>query len=208
MGKRTVPSLLVHTHGPAPAGLRLSLSHPLRPAALHRNDQFNLSLDPVTARAYHDATLPQEPAKVPSRGGPAITCLGLLRLPLTGGPAASPASQTAHFCSMCGPQFCSMVRGAAHDLHRCTACGQPHVPHCPAGCVDCALPRPTPCPQNISHELRQYAQDQQTAGEAAAGEAAATAVDGAAADAAAVDAASGMRQMSEAFKASGAELYH
>ncbi|CAG9464495.1 unnamed protein product [Pedinophyceae sp. YPF-701] len=41
-------------------------------------DQFNLSLDPVTARSYHDATLPQEPAK------------------------------TAHFCSMCGPKFCSM----------------------------------------------------------------------------------------------------
>jgi len=42
------------------------------------NDQFNLALDPVTARAYHDETLPQEPAKV------------------------------AHFCSMCGPKFCSM----------------------------------------------------------------------------------------------------
>ncbi|MCH9681554.1 MAG: phosphomethylpyrimidine synthase ThiC [Deltaproteobacteria bacterium] len=42
------------------------------------NDQFNLSLDPVTARAYHDQTLPAEPAK------------------------------TAHFCSMCGPHFCSM----------------------------------------------------------------------------------------------------
>ncbi|KAL4438520.1 hypothetical protein ABPG77_000168 [Micractinium sp. CCAP 211/92] len=41
-------------------------------------DQFNLSLDPVTARSFHDATLPQEPAK------------------------------TAHFCSMCGPKFCSM----------------------------------------------------------------------------------------------------
>lgn len=41
-------------------------------------DQFNLSLDPDTARAYHDATLPQESAK------------------------------TAHFCSMCGPKFCSM----------------------------------------------------------------------------------------------------
>jgi phosphomethylpyrimidine synthase len=41
-------------------------------------DQFNLSLDPDTARAYHDATLPQEGAKV------------------------------AHFCSMCGPKFCSM----------------------------------------------------------------------------------------------------
>jgi phosphomethylpyrimidine synthase len=42
------------------------------------NDQFALSLDPETARAYHDATLPQEGAKV------------------------------AHFCSMCGPRFCSM----------------------------------------------------------------------------------------------------
>jgi phosphomethylpyrimidine synthase len=42
------------------------------------NDQFNLSLDPDTARAFHDETLPAEPAK------------------------------TAHFCSMCGPKFCSM----------------------------------------------------------------------------------------------------
>jgi len=41
-------------------------------------DQFNLALDPDTARSYHDATLPQESAK------------------------------TAHFCSMCGPKFCSM----------------------------------------------------------------------------------------------------
>ncbi len=41
-------------------------------------DQFNLSLDPDTARSYHDETLPQEAAKV------------------------------AHFCSMCGPHFCSM----------------------------------------------------------------------------------------------------
>ena len=41
-------------------------------------DQFNLSLDPVTAREFHDETLPQEGAK------------------------------NAHFCSMCGPHFCSM----------------------------------------------------------------------------------------------------
>ncbi|HEX3393350.1 MAG TPA: phosphomethylpyrimidine synthase ThiC [Acidimicrobiales bacterium] len=41
-------------------------------------DQFELSLDPDTARKYHDETLPAEPAK------------------------------TAHFCSMCGPKFCSM----------------------------------------------------------------------------------------------------
>ncbi len=42
------------------------------------NDQFNLSLDPETAREYHDETLPNEKAK------------------------------ESHFCSMCGPQFCSM----------------------------------------------------------------------------------------------------
>jgi phosphomethylpyrimidine synthase len=41
-------------------------------------DQFNLSLDPVTARAFHDETLPADGAKL------------------------------AHFCSMCGPKFCSM----------------------------------------------------------------------------------------------------
>jgi phosphomethylpyrimidine synthase len=42
------------------------------------NDQFALSLDPDTARSFHDETLPAAPAK------------------------------TAHFCSMCGPKFCSM----------------------------------------------------------------------------------------------------
>ncbi|MEO0454675.1 MAG: phosphomethylpyrimidine synthase ThiC [Verrucomicrobiota bacterium] len=41
-------------------------------------DQFNLGLDPMKAKEYHDETLPQDAAK------------------------------TAHFCSMCGPQFCSM----------------------------------------------------------------------------------------------------
>jgi phosphomethylpyrimidine synthase len=57
------------------------------------DDQFNLSLDPVTARAYHDETLPADGAKV------------------------------AHFCSMCGPKFCSMeltqqVRGMAADVQK------------------------------------------------------------------------------------------
>lgn len=42
------------------------------------DDQFNLSLDPTTARSFHDATLPSQAAKL------------------------------AHFCSMCGPHFCSM----------------------------------------------------------------------------------------------------
>ncbi|MCA1057351.1 phosphomethylpyrimidine synthase ThiC [Rossellomorea aquimaris] len=48
------------------------------------NDQFNLSLDPERAREYHDETLPAEGAK------------------------------TAHFCSMCGPKFCSMK--ISHDI--------------------------------------------------------------------------------------------
>jgi len=56
-------------------------------------DQFNLSLDPVTARAFHDETLPAHGAKV------------------------------AHFCSMCGPKFCSMkitqdVRAYAAEMER------------------------------------------------------------------------------------------
>jgi phosphomethylpyrimidine synthase len=55
------------------------------------NDQFNLSLDPDTAREFHDETLPSDNAKV------------------------------AHFCSMCGPKFCSMsitqdVRDYAREL--------------------------------------------------------------------------------------------
>lgn len=48
------------------------------------NDQFNLSLDPERAREYHDETLPAEAAK------------------------------SAHFCSMCGPKFCSMK--ISHDI--------------------------------------------------------------------------------------------
>jgi phosphomethylpyrimidine synthase len=56
-------------------------------------DQFNLALDPVTALAYHDETLPAEGAKL------------------------------AHFCSMCGPKFCSMkitqdVRDYAAEMDR------------------------------------------------------------------------------------------
>ncbi|GAB85664.1 phosphomethylpyrimidine synthase ThiC [Gordonia rubripertincta] len=59
-------------------------------------DQFNLALDPDTAREYHDQTLPAEPAK------------------------------TAHFCSMCGPKFCSMrisadVRAYAEENNLVTA---------------------------------------------------------------------------------------
>jgi phosphomethylpyrimidine synthase len=77
-------------------------------------DQFNLSLDPETARAFHDETLPAEGAKL------------------------------AHFCSMCGPHFCSM---------------------------------------KISHDIRQFANDQEeTVNE-------------------------GLQQMSEEFKKKGSEIY-
>ncbi|MBY5444486.1 phosphomethylpyrimidine synthase ThiC [Rhizobium leguminosarum] len=72
----------------------LAKGHPaaqLRDAALSRarfefrwEDQFNLSLDPETARSFHDETLPKEAHKV------------------------------AHFCSMCGPKFCSMR--ISHDI--------------------------------------------------------------------------------------------
>ncbi|EDK27670.1 thiamine biosynthesis protein ThiC [Vibrionales bacterium SWAT-3] len=59
-------------------------------------DQFNLALDPDTARSFHDETLPQESGKV------------------------------AHFCSMCGPKFCSMkisqeVREYAKDTEQVAA---------------------------------------------------------------------------------------
>ena len=52
-------------------------------------DQFNLAVDPDTARSYHDETLPAAPAK------------------------------TAHFCSMCGPKFCSMR--ISHDVREYAA---------------------------------------------------------------------------------------
>ncbi|CAH0524236.1 phosphomethylpyrimidine synthase ThiC [Vibrio hippocampi] len=88
-------------------------------------DQFNLSLDPETAREFHDETLPQESGKV------------------------------AHFCSMCGPKFCSM---------------------------------------KISQEVREYAKGQQTYGDMEI-----KLID---------DPLEGMKQKSQQFLASGAELYH
>ena len=57
-------------------------------------DQFNLGIDPETAREYHDESLPKE------------------------------AHKTAHFCSMCGPKFCSMK--ISHDI-RDAAAGQNDV---------------------------------------------------------------------------------
>ena len=61
----------------APGGVDGSLAPPAGKIDFRWEDQFNLSLDPKTARDYHDETL---------RAG----------------------AKTAHFCSMCGPHFCSM----------------------------------------------------------------------------------------------------
>ncbi|MEZ9675647.1 phosphomethylpyrimidine synthase ThiC [Vibrio breoganii] len=91
-------------------------------------DQFNLSLDPDTARAFHDETLPQESGKV------------------------------AHFCSMCGPKFCSM---------------------------------------KISQEVREYAKDAKKVAEDQMLEI--KMLD---------DPLEGMRQKSQEFLETGAELYH
>jgi phosphomethylpyrimidine synthase len=66
-------------------------------------DQFNLGLDPETAREYHDETLPKE------------------------------AHKTAHFCSMCGPKFCSMK--ISHDI-RADAAAQNDVAPNPLTGVD------------------------------------------------------------------------
>ena len=56
------------------------------------NEQFRLALDPETAKAYHDETLPQETFK------------------------------SAHFCSMCGPKYCSMK--ITEDIREMAANGE------------------------------------------------------------------------------------
>jgi len=93
-------------------------------------DQFNLSLDPDRAREFHDETLPKDSAKV------------------------------AHFCSMCGPKFCSM---------------------------------------KITQEVRDYADSLEKADNLQ------TAESGTSSEA---DINSGMKAMSEVFKAQDSELYH
>ncbi|MFM7846420.1 MAG: phosphomethylpyrimidine synthase ThiC, partial [Planctomycetota bacterium] len=60
------------------------------------NEQFRLALDPETARAYHDETLPQDTFK------------------------------SAHFCSMCGPKYCSMR--ITEDIRKMSADGAPIEP--------------------------------------------------------------------------------
>ncbi|KAI7843583.1 hypothetical protein COHA_002825 [Chlorella ohadii] len=124
-------------------------------------DQFNLSLDPVTARSFHDATLPQEPAK------------------------------TAHFCSMCGPKFCSM--NISQELRQLA---QQHDT------------------QQAQHDAQQAQHDAvEGAVHSGAVTAQALGVQGAqpAEPAQAFEAQSaeeGMQRMSEQFRQMGAEIYH
>jgi len=70
----------------SPSGRRLRE----QPSQFRWEDQFNLGLDPETARKFHDETLAQDGAK------------------------------TAHFCSICGPHFCSISRGAQAGAPRQT----------------------------------------------------------------------------------------
>ncbi|KAH8271121.1 hypothetical protein KR044_008969, partial [Drosophila immigrans] len=84
------------------------------------NDQFALGLDPVTAREFHDETLPAEPAK------------------------------NARFCSMCGPKFCSMrisqdIRDTygAGEEEAAAVCGQQTGGGRRGAAVPVRLPDPT-----------------------------------------------------------------
>ncbi|QQX78425.1 phosphomethylpyrimidine synthase ThiC [Shewanella sp. KX20019] len=113
-------------------------------------DQYNLGLDPETARAYHDESLPQESAKV------------------------------AHFCSMCGPKFCSMkISQEVRDY----AAAQEKL----ALAIEV---EPKGVEVKSSAEYQAYSSQAATTGLSDK------------------DISSGMAQMSAEFKAKGAELYH
>jgi phosphomethylpyrimidine synthase len=114
-------------------------------------DQFNLSLDPDTARSYHDETLPKEAHKV------------------------------AHFCSMCGPKFCSMkitqdVRDYAATLND------------PAGVGVLSATAPSPHPEERASAC--VSKDEEARSTVSKDEAEA-----------------GMAEMSEKFRAMGGEVY-
>ncbi|PKG74251.1 phosphomethylpyrimidine synthase ThiC [Shewanella sp. GutCb] len=111
-------------------------------------DQYNLGLDPETARAYHDESLPQESAKV------------------------------AHFCSMCGPKFCSMK--ISQEVRDYAAAQEKLALEVEAKGVEVKSPA----------EYQAYSGQAETS---------------ALSDS---DISSGMAQMSAEFKAKGAELYH
>ena len=92
-------------------------------------DQFALSLDPVTAEAFHDETLPAEPAK------------------------------TAHFCSMCGPKFCSMR--ISQDIRDEFGSAQSRKPsrECTPGCAKRARNSWLPAGRSTCPNLRCLPQD-------------------------------------------------
>lgn len=120
-------------------------------------DQFNLSLDPVTARSFHDATLPQEPAK------------------------------TAHFCSMCGPKFCSM--NISQELRQLAQQGEQAQQAQQQGEQHAAVAAAAPGTAAQAAAVREEgAQEAPAASEQ--------------------DAEEGMRHMSEQFKQMGAQIYH
>jgi phosphomethylpyrimidine synthase len=112
-------------------------------------DQFNLSLDPETAEAFHDQTLPAEGAK------------------------------TAHFCSMCGPKFCSMkISQEVREFARLN-------PSPPEGEGD-------PAPAALSAQRESFLPIAGGAGGGSVSE---------------VDAEAGMAEMSKRFEEAGGEIY-
>src|SRR5690606_28566934 len=102
-------------------------------------DQYNLSLDPVTARSFHDETLPAAGAKI------------------------------AHFCPMCGPKFCSMrisqdIRSAAQlgmeqkaEEYR-AAGGAIQLAASAKVAHFCSMCGPKSCSMRISQDIRSAAQ--------------------------------------------------
>ena len=120
-------------------------------------DQFNLALDPDTAREYHDETLPKD------------------------------AHKTAHFCSMCGPKFCSMkitqnVRDYADKLENGTHESQQS---------GAATPRSGKL-EDDQHQIAQVHTPMVDSSEAASAD----------------EIKAGMEQMSEEYAKQGKKLYH
>ena len=120
-------------------------------------DQFNLALDPDTAREYHDETLPKD------------------------------AHKTAHFCSMCGPKFCSMkitqnVRDYADKLENGTHESQQS---------GAATPRSGKL-EDDQHQIAQVHTPMVDSSEAASAD----------------EVKAGMEQMSEEYAKQGKKLYH
>jgi phosphomethylpyrimidine synthase len=122
-------------------------------------DQFNLSLDPDTAEQYHDQTLPAEGAK------------------------------TAHFCSMCGPKFCSMK--ITQEVREFAAKQNQSADSFLAATTPAVRPEPV---EGLSLALAAEGKSRASTSSAR------TALEEAAAEA-------GMAEMSEKFREKGGEIY-